>query len=98
MARFDVHRTGDGAFVLDCQADILSYLHTRVVAPLFPAEIEPKVSERLNPMLHIEDEGYVLYPQFLAAVSARELGPPITSLAHEGTRILAALDMLTSGF
>ncbi len=98
MARFDVHQTGDGAYVVDCQADILSYLHTRVVAPLFPTEIEPKVSERLNPMLHVEGEEFVLYPQFLAAVSARDLGPAITSLAHEDTRILAALDMLTSGF
>jgi toxin CcdB len=98
MARFDVHRTGDGTLVLDCQADMLASLHTRVVAPLFPPEIEPRVSERLNPVLQIHGEGYVLYPPFIAAVSAEELGAPVTSLAREDMRILSALDMLMSGF
>jgi hypothetical protein len=49
-------------------------------------------------MLQIHGEGYVLYPQFIAAVSAEELGAPVTSLAREDMRILSALDMLMSGF
>ena len=98
MARFDVFKTREGACVLDCQADVLAYLHTRIVAPLFPSELEPRVSERLNPGFDIDGEHYVLYPQFIAAVSTKELSSVVASLSHENARILAALDLLISGF
>ena len=38
MARFDVYRNSAGeGFLLDVQADLLSYLNTRVVVPLLPS-------------------------------------------------------------
>ena len=38
MARFDVYRLADGGLVVDLQADLLSDLKTRVVAPLLPLD------------------------------------------------------------
>lgn len=37
MAKFDVCRLDAGILVLDCQADLLSDLRTRLVVPLVPS-------------------------------------------------------------
>ena len=98
MARFDVIKTKSDGLVLDCQSDFLAYLRTRFVVPLLPPELEPKVAERLNPVFVIEGRNYVLYPQFAASMSVRELGPMVTSLVDEHSRIMDALDMLMIGY
>jgi toxin CcdB len=98
MARFDVFKTADGAYVVDYQSDMLDYLHTRFVIPLFPPEIEPKISERLNPVFVIGGERYVLYPQFAASITQQELKEHVTSLADDDFAIIGAFDMLTTGY
>ena len=98
MARFDVYRTADGAVVVDCQADLLQHLKTRFVIPLLPPVLEPPVTEKLNPSFLIEDELYVLFPQFAASVRISELKEVIASLADNDAEIIGAIDMLVSGF
>lgn len=98
MARFDVFKTADGSYVLDYQCDMLDYLHTRFVIPLLAPELEPKISERLNPAFEIGGASYVLYPQFAASVTQNELKEFIVSLAEEDFTIIGAFDMLTSGY
>ena len=98
MARFDVFRTSDDAIVLDCQSDFLSHLQTRIVVPLLPPALEPKVAERLNPTFVIGGELHVLYPQFMAALPENNLIERITSLQDRDFEIIAALDILLSGF
>ncbi len=98
MARFDVFRTGDDALVLDCQSDFLDHLQTRVVAPLLPPTLEPKIADRLNPTFDIGGERYVLFPQFMAAVPEANLQQRVTSLAQHDLMIVAALDMLLTGY
>jgi toxin CcdB len=98
MARFDVFKTADGSYVLDYQSDMLDHLHTRFVIPLMPPELEPKVSERLNPAFQINDVRYVLYPQFAASVTRNELKDHVTSLIDHDFAIIDAFDMLTSGY
>jgi toxin CcdB len=99
MARFDVYKLQpDGALVLDCQADLLGDLQTRFVIPLFPANDAPKAAERLNPIFDVDGKEMILFPQFAATVGKRDLGNPIYSLADKDVQILAAIDMLVSGF
>ncbi len=98
MARFDVFRTAADSYVVDCQADFLDYLRTRFVVPLLSPELEPKVAERLNPVFQIDGNNYVLYPQYAAAMPVQELKQHITSLSHEHSRIMDALDMLMIGY
>ena len=51
MAKFDVYRQKlGGCHVLDCQADLLSDLNTRLVVPLLPIGEAPKPAIRLNPI------------------------------------------------
>jgi toxin CcdB len=99
MAKFDVHCLGEhGHYVLDCQADLLSDLNTRLVVPLLPFDEAPKPASRLNPVFSIEGRRLVMVTQFAASVPVRELGPAIKSLASQREAVDAALDMLIIGF
>ena len=98
MARLDVYALArGGALVVDCQADLLDGLKTRVVVPLIPESAAPKPARRLNPVFVVGGERFVLMTQFLAAVEVRELGDMVGSLEHEGETVLGALDFLLTG-
>lgn len=99
MARFDVYRgTGRADLLLDCQSDLLRDLNTRFVVPLQLPEHAPQPARRLNPVLEIEGRSYVMVTQFAAAISLRECGSFVASLAAEDTAIMNALDMMISGY
>ena len=98
MARFDIYamkRTG--ALVVDCQADLLDGLKTRVVAPLIAESAAPKPARHLNPVFEIGGVRFVLMTQFLSAVEVRELDAKVGSLEGNGETVLRALDFLVSG-
>ncbi|PLK24235.1 CcdB family protein [Novosphingobium sp. TH158] len=98
MARFDVCRmAGSGLLVVDCQADLLADLNTRVVAPLLPVHSAPKPARNLNPVLEVEGERHVMMTQQLSAVERRELGARVGSLAEHEREIVNALDFLLTG-
>ncbi len=99
MAKFDVYRQKNGGpLVLDCQADLLADLNTRLVVPLLPIEQAPKPAARLNPIFNLDGERYAMVTQFAASVATRELGEITQSLRSEQDSIGAALDMLIFGF
>ncbi|CAO3405684.1 CcdB family protein [Azospirillum largimobile] len=98
MAKFDVHRRQDGpGYLLELQADILSGLNTRFVAPLLPQSAAPQPARRLNPIFDIGGETVVMVTQFSGVVPLSELGQPVCSLIAHDTAITAALDMLICG-
>jgi toxin CcdB len=91
VAQFDVHRLG-GGLVIDCQADLLSQLGSRFVAPLVRRSEAPQIAERLNPVFEIDGENHVMLRQAAGAVRRREL-----ARAHRSYVIPTALDVLISG-
>jgi toxin CcdB len=98
MARFDVYKTKDGGYVLDCQADILSHYSSRFVIPLLSPEDGVIAASRLNPSFRVEGETMLMYTHFASAIPVTDLGPIITSLEQHDIEIIAALDMLISGY
>jgi toxin CcdB len=99
MAKFDVYRLGgDGAYVLDCQADLLRDLNTRLVVPLLPLEEAPAPASRLNPIFEARGKRLVMMTQFAATVPVSELKTPLLSLDDQAIAIGNALDVLISGF
>ncbi|QJD72198.1 CcdB family protein [Marinobacterium sp. LSUCC0821] len=98
MARYDVYRLKDGGLVLVLQADLLSDLTTRVVAPLLTLDGTLKPASNLNPLFYVDGEKYMLGVQFLAAIPNRELQDYVCSLLSDEQRILKSIDMLFSGF
>ena len=104
MAQFDIFanpfpRSRDlQPFLVSLQSDLLSRgLDTVVVAPLEPAETDT-FADRLNPRFDIESGPFVLIAQELVTIRKAALGAPRGSLAGERDRIIAALDVLFTGF
>jgi toxin CcdB len=98
MARYDVYALArGGALVVDCQADLLDGLKTRVVVPLIAETAAPKPARTLNPVFVVGGERLVLMTQLLSAVEVRELGAQVGSLESEAEMVLGALDFLLTG-
>jgi toxin CcdB len=97
MARFDIYPGARGkGYLLDCQADILSILSTRVVVPLLPALALP-ITLRLNPVFNIDGDDHIMMTQQIFAIPKERLGGAITDLAEEHHAIINALDLLITG-
>lgn len=85
-------------YLVALQSDLLSRnLDTVVVAPLEPATAGA-FADRLNPRINLDSSEFVLVAQELVTVRKSALGRPRASLTNERDRIIAALDMLFTGF
>jgi toxin CcdB len=85
-------------YLMVLQSDILARtLDTTVVAPLEPANAGTFV-DRLNPRIDINGEPYALIAQEIVTVRKSVLGPAHASAAEARDQIIAALDLLFTGF
>jgi len=104
VAQFDVFRNPNpdsnryAPYLLDLQSDLLDPLNTRVVAPLLAATTAGSPAAILNPVFEIEGQRCFLSIAELAGVPRQAIGEKVTSLAGEREAILAALDLLFTGF
>ena len=104
MKQFDIHanpfpRSRERQpLLVTLQSDLLSKsLDTVVVAPLEVAG-SCKFADRLNPPVTVDHTPHVLIAQELVTVRKSVLGKTCGSLAHERDKIVAALDLLFTGF
>ncbi|MFN4353608.1 CcdB family protein [Parvibaculum sp.] len=104
MAALDIHanpepRTrGAMPFVIEIQANLLTDLNTRLVAPLAPARLYRGAIPRLNPVIEIAGEPHVLITHQMAALPARLLAaPPVANAEAHSYDIIAAVDFLVTG-
>jgi toxin CcdB len=104
MRQFDVFANpfprsrGRQPFLVALQSDLLARsLDTVVVAPLEASE-HGKYADRLNPQIAIEDKVFRLIAQEIVTVRKSVLGETRGSLARERDQIIAALDLLFTGF
>mgnify|MGYP003625776225 FL=1 len=95
MAKGDIFRFETG-YVVDAQSDLLSDLRTRVVVPLKPISQFPKPADRLNPVIKIGGDDWVLLPQFIATLSTSELGEKVGEF-EDAFKLTNALDMVFHG-
>jgi toxin CcdB len=85
-------------FLVALQSDLLTRnLDTLVVAPLEPAASDT-FADRLNPQVEIEGSAFVLITQEIVTVRKSVLGRAHASIASDRDKIMAALDMLFTGF
>ena len=100
MARLDVYPAPGrvAGYVVDVQSDLLAELSTRVVVPLLPETIIRAAAARLNPIFEIDGQRHVLIVQSIATVPCRELRRVVTSLKDQHDTVLAAVDLLLTGF
>lgn len=97
MPQFDVHRQADGGLLLDCQADLLRHLTTRLVVPVMPLGQAPVQARRLNPTFRIDGRDLSMVTQYAASLPVAELGPVVASFPDRHDEIVRAFDMLLTG-
>jgi toxin CcdB len=89
---------GRQPFLVVVQSDLLARtLDTVVVAPLEPAG-SGTFADRLNPRVEVDGAPFVLLTQEVVTVRKSVLGAPHGSIGHERDKIIAALDLLFTGF
>lgn len=104
MARFDVYPHPDvmlrkkTPFLLDVQNNHINRIATRVVVPMRPANQFGLPMQDLNPIFEIAGHNLVLDTAALAAFPASELKKPVGSLQHQGSMVVAALDVLFGAY
>jgi toxin CcdB len=99
MAQFDLHRNlgarrADTPFVVIVQSRMFDDAARRVVVPLLKKTAAPPRPTSLNPIFEVEGEPVVLHPLQIVSVPFGQLGPKVGSLAAEGDRIIAALNLV----
>ncbi len=105
MPQFAVHRNRNAAtrtrypLLLDVQSDLLAGMGTRVVIPLvLLSALGESALTTLTPALTVEDERYAALTPQLAGIAASELGAIVADVSRERSSILAALDLLITGY
>ncbi len=99
MDQFDICslRGGRGNPVVILQHRVSQHLDTCIVAPLVPTSQLPPI-ERLRPLVRHRDRDHVIAVDRLAAVARRSIDKPIGSAAAQRDHIIAAIDLLFTGF
>jgi toxin CcdB len=105
VAQFHVYRNRNPAaqkrfpLLLDVQSDLLEPLASRVVIPLSPTAGGNRAAMKtLTPSLRIEGKDYLAMTPQLAGIALAELGAPVADASAHREAIVAALDLLISGF
>lgn len=80
-------------YLIVVQHNFHSELPTRVLLPLVPATAKLG-SSRLSPTLIILDRKYALIATDVFTLPVHRLRDPVANLAHERSRIIAALDLV----
>jgi toxin CcdB len=103
MAQFDVFQNPIAAarraypWVVVLQSGFADASPERIVAPLVPRAVYPRVAGRLTPVVTVDGVDHVLLTASLAGVAVRDLGSPVDTLARSRLEILAAVDYLFCG-
>ena len=86
-------------YLLDIQNELLSTLETRVVVPLYlksSASIHP--ISRLTPVVSFQNKALVAMVPELAGIARRDLGVSVGEMSAHRDEMIAALDLLFTGF
>ena len=99
MDQFDICplRGGRGNPVVILQHRLSHHLDTCVVAPLVPTSQLPPI-ERMRPLIRYQDRDHVIVIDRLAAVARRSIDKPVGSAAAQRDHIIAAIDLLFTGY
>lgn len=104
MAQFDVYLNPNPAtnkaipYYLNVQADLLDSMNTRIIVPLVRADETGKSVKGLHLKFKVKGEAVVMSTAELAGLPMRALGEKVASLKSKRDEIIAALDLVFTGF
>jgi toxin CcdB len=93
----DATDVAERPYVVILQSDLVSGLSSTVVAPLVP-RASMTGAHRLNPLVTVQGQEYWLAMHELFAMDRRMLRREVASVDDQRDAIIAALDLLFTGF
>jgi toxin CcdB len=104
MPQFHLYRNSNKAtqknypYLLDIQSNLLSDLRTTVVIPLMPKRLAGShIITKLNPVIRVKNENFIVMTQSLAGIDRNVLGEPVNDLTQYRSEIFDAIDFVLSG-
>ncbi len=103
MPQFDIveniRKPSEVKYFLELQADAISLLDTRIVAPLRPANMhrENQVG-RIHISVEIGQTEFIVFISEMAAIPSTMLGEIVTNVSFLRTEIISAIDLIFTGF
>lgn len=104
MARFDVYPNPDAQdaalvpYFLDVQNDQIKGFKTRILVPLWRADVLPSKFSDLNPELEVEGTSVIMDTPAMGAVAISFLSGPVANLSAQQLVVQDALDTLFGGY
>ncbi len=103
MGQFDIvinkNNTKDVEYLIILQADEISELATRIVAPLRKAvNTKSQYISKIHIEIEINNQPYIAFISEMAAIPIHYLGDCIINLSHLRTEVTSAIDLLFTGF
>ncbi len=105
MAQFDISINNsrssktDVPYLMDIQSDSVSILGTRIVVPIRKAaDFIDKTINKIHVPLEIKNKEYIAFISEMAAISTGMIGSTVANGTPMRTEIIAAIDLLFTGF
>ena len=104
MAQFDVYENPSESavrgipFVVVVQSDLLDALATRMTIPLATVEFANKSPEKLCPVVMVNGQRLHALAHYTAPLPTRTLRQRVGNLAPQASVLIAAMDVVVSGF
>ncbi|MEM0908767.1 MAG: CcdB family protein [Pseudomonadota bacterium] len=96
-SQFDIARLPSGQLAIVIQSDLLETTPTRVVIPLIQHRPGDTPTPRLNPVITVSGDQYILVTQQITTLRTETLTTIIASASEHRDPIIRAIDMLLSG-
>lgn len=84
-------------YLISLQSDLVSGLTSTIVAPLVP-HAKMTGARRMNPIVRVDGQEFWLATHEMFAIDRRGLGGTIANLASDRDAVIAALDLVFTGF
>lgn len=88
----------DYPLAVNLRSDVVPGAGQLIIAPLAPRARFGAVAGRLAPIVRVDAEDYVVIIEHMNSIPARAIPPRIANLASNRESLIAALDLLFSGF
>ena len=105
MAQFDILKNlnkaskADVPYIMDIQSNSVSIIGTRIVVPLrYTKNNLDKLISKIHVSIEVDNKEYIAFISEMAAILSGLIGSAIANGNSKRTEIIAAIDLLFTGF
>lgn len=95
----NTNKNSDYPYLVDVQSEIIGELNSRIVIPLLPVNrLKNKQVKRLNPIIQVEGEEFLVMAHEMASVRTSMMGERVMDARAYRQLIKDSIDFIFDGF